>query len=124
MVLTAVTSGGVQNNDPLGPGTTGFIEDLGLALNWGLNVDVFASEVIFIRLGLLVLDKRSVETLTDQFQKASGEMGELAVFVMVAIDTSTILNNVHSLRRKLALYSAGLTFLVSKKHIPECQRSW
>jgi hypothetical protein len=65
MILGAVASCCMKEDNLLGAAAAGFVENFGLASDGRVNEDVFACEVVLVGLGLLVFGGRSVESIAN-----------------------------------------------------------
>ena len=97
VVLSAITTCSMAEDDLLLPRTGGFVEDLRHTPDGAVDVDVLAGDVVFGRFFLGVGVNRAVESFTEKFEQASCQMAVLAEFGVVAVDADAFLFDVHAL---------------------------
>ena len=97
VVLSAITTCSMAEDDLLLPRTGHFVEDLRHAPNWAVDVGVFAGDVVFGHFFLGVGVDGAVESFTEKFEQASCQMAVLAEFGVIAVDADAFLFDVHTL---------------------------
>lgn len=98
VVLATITSSSVKKHDFLRALATKLIEYLGLSPYRSIDIDIFASDMIFIDDSVCFLGKGTVNTLADHFKKMRCKVCKLSVFSPISTDLCPALIRIHTMQ--------------------------
>lgn len=96
MVLSSITTGGVQEHDILLALPGLLVEDLALTPLRRGDVNVSPNDMIFIYLRLLVSRCLSHESIMKQFQNTTPDMRPVRESTLVSLDFNPLLFDIHA----------------------------